>query len=531
MDKFLDDRSSLFYFGLAAGISVAATAQYTASFFQPLLPPTQVTNLTEQLKRSESTLSLRSIANGSLLTVGQDLESSTGTSKTIAKLEKSFTVTSQKLNEIVKHFASEMKRGLAQDGQTLKMIPSFVDKRPTGLEIGTYLALDLGGTNFRVCEISLDGKGTIRNRSKKYTLTEDLKSGTAVKMFDFFADCVESFLDERRNGGDLNIPNNVDLNKPLTNGHMEEEMLQLGFTFSFPTDQTAIDSGSLIVWTKGFTATGAEGHDVVVLLQEAFKRKKVNVHVAAMVNDTVGTLISHAYSNPQTYVSVILGTGFNAAYVEKVDQIPKWKGEPGGDCRGAFDDEHSVLPLTSFDRQLDRGSTNPHRQTYEKMVAGMYLGELVRYVLLDLISTGELFGGKQCAALLIPYGFETANMSRIERDHTFDLADTKILCEEVLNTETSYDDRRIIRRVCELVGTRSSRLAGAGITAVVTKINRLDGCTVGIDGSLYEYPHFANRVRDAIRELLGITADHIYLEQARDGSGQGSALIAALASS
>jgi hexokinase len=50
--------------------------------------------------------------------------------------------------------------------------------------------------------------------------------------------------------------------------------------------------------------------------------------VTALVNDTVGTLISHAYTDPQTYVGVILGTGTNAAYVEKVENIPKWKGGP-----------------------------------------------------------------------------------------------------------------------------------------------------------------------------------------------------------
>jgi hexokinase len=35
-------------------------------------------------------------------------------------------------------------------------------------------------------------------------------------------------------------------------------------------------------------------------------------------------------------------------------------------------------------------------------------------------------------------------------------------------------------------------------------------------------------MRDALHELLGITAQNILLEQARDGSGQGAALIAAL---
>lgn len=38
----------------------------------------------------------------------------------------------------------------------------------------------------------------------------------------------------------------------------------------------------------------------------------------------MGTLIAHAYNDPETYVGVILGTGTNAAYVERVENIPKW---------------------------------------------------------------------------------------------------------------------------------------------------------------------------------------------------------------
>ena len=94
---------------------------------------------------------------------------------------------------------------------------------------------------------------------------------------------------------------------------------------------------------------------------------------------------------------------------------------------------------------------------------------------------------------------------------------------------SSFNDRRIVKHICELIGTRAARLAAAGLAALVTKMNRLDACTVAIDGSLYEhYPHFGNRMRDALRELLGITAENIVLEQARDGSGLGAALIAAL---
>jgi hypothetical protein len=72
----------------------------------------------------------------------------------------------------------------------------------------------------------------------------------------------------------------------------------------------------------------------------------------------------------------------------------------------------------------------------------------------------------------------------------------------------------IVRTVCELVGKRAARLSAAGVAAIVTKINRLDGCTVAVDGSLFElYPHFANRMRDALRELLGMSSENVVLEQ------------------
>ncbi len=77
------------------------------------------------------------------------------------------------------------------------------------------------------------------------------------------------------------------------------------------------------------------------------------------------------------------------------------------------------------------------------------------------------------------------------------------------------------------------------MAAIITKMNRLNGCTVAIDGSVFvNYPHYANRMKDALRELVGLTAENIVLAQgnnnfeiyfvARDGSGQGAALIACL---
>lgn len=44
------------------------------------------------------------------------------------------------------------------------------------------------------------------------------------------------------------------------------------------------------------------------------------------VNDTIGTLAGGKYYDQDVIAAVILGTGTNAAYVERAQAIPKWHG-------------------------------------------------------------------------------------------------------------------------------------------------------------------------------------------------------------
>lgn len=55
--------------------------------------------------------------------------------------------------------------------------------------------------------------------------------------------------------------------------------------------------------------------------------KRLNFNMLKMqVNDTVGTLAGGRYGNSDVIAAVILGTGTNAAYVERANAIPKWQG-------------------------------------------------------------------------------------------------------------------------------------------------------------------------------------------------------------
>lgn len=72
----------------------------------------------------------------------------------------------------------------------------------------------------------------------------------------------------------------------------KKTLSQADLLCSFPVEQTAIDAGELLTWTKGFNAKNAIGHDVVRLLQDAFDRKHMHVRCSALVNDVSISLSS-----------------------------------------------------------------------------------------------------------------------------------------------------------------------------------------------------------------------------------------------
>ena len=65
-------------------------------------------------------------------------------------------------------------------------------------------------------------------------------------------------------------------------------------------------------------------------------RQDVPVDFVALINDTTGTLIASSYVDPTTRAGIIFGTGCNAAYMEKISDIPKLKNsglDPNGEVR------------------------------------------------------------------------------------------------------------------------------------------------------------------------------------------------------
>jgi len=59
------------------------------------------------------------------------------------------------------------------------------------------LALDLGGTNFRVLLLELVHGAAVRQEVKQYHIGSELRVGSAIPLFDYLAECVSDFVISR----------------------------------------------------------------------------------------------------------------------------------------------------------------------------------------------------------------------------------------------------------------------------------------------------------------------------------------------
>ena len=63
---------------------------------------------------------------------------------------ESFEIPVEGMEEMAVRLTAAMDRGLDRDGEVVKMLVTYVHSLPNGSEEGDFLALDLGGSNFRV---------------------------------------------------------------------------------------------------------------------------------------------------------------------------------------------------------------------------------------------------------------------------------------------------------------------------------------------------------------------------------------------
>jgi len=451
-------------------------------------------------------------------------------SEQLERILSKLKMNKESLAKVMNLMLIEMFKGLDPETHSkadIKMFPTYVRSLPNGTERGDILALDLGGTNFRVLLINLDS-GEVKVTSKVFVIPQSIMTGTGIQLFDHIAHCLSNF---------MKAEHLIDYGKTYP----------LGFTFSFPCNQKGLASATLSQWTKGFDCEGVVGEDVVKFLQNAIdKRGDIKVDVLALVNDTVGTLLANAYADQNTRIGLILGTGSNACYIENLENVKTWtedKNEPNQVLInmewGAFGN-NGVLDFlrTEYDIEVDKTSLNPNKQIYEKMISGMYMGEIVRLVILDLWEKELLFVGHRDhnwstdyrQALYTKGSFYTKYVSEIETDSGVTFRHTKSVLEQMGLDKPTYDDCAIVQYVCKLVSRRAAQLSACGLAVLLNHINK-PTTTIAVDGSLYRFHPKFKRIMEKTMKILVNPNIKYECVLSHDGSGIGAALSALTAPS
>lgn len=429
-------------------------------------------------------------------------------SRALREVRREFAVPAAAFNRVADAFQADLAAGLAGAASSLPLLPTYVTN-PSGREQGCCLAVDMGGTNVRVLLVELLGDGALQVRRQVRRRLSDFVRGydctapamTPEALFAFLARLVGEVAPA---GG----------------------RYPLGFTFSYPCRQSGRTQAVLLRWNKEIRIPGVEGCEVGVLLEEALAREQVRqVELKAIVNDTVGTQLAGAYHDRACRTGVIISTGFNACYLENRFFPP-----PGQIVNLEAGDFAGLAP-NSYDRQLDAASSNPGGQRLEKMVAGLYLGELVRLTAGDLAQQGLLWHGAVPAAFNQPYVITGEDLGRILADVAPGQPVTADLLRRWGVVDSAPAERAALRQICSIVTARSARLVAAVLCGLLrySDPHLAQRHVIAVDGALYgRMPGYARSLSLLLNRALGAAAHRVVIRLTPDGSGIGAAIAAAL---
>jgi hexokinase len=127
----------------------------------------------KKLQHTERALTLKRYKRGKLKT------------EQIEKRLNKLNLDTQTLRQIMEIFERDIKKGLdpfTNSESDLKMLPTYVCSLPSGKESGDILALDLGGSNFRVVLVHLKPGTKPQKTDKVFILPERLIKGSGEKV-------------------------------------------------------------------------------------------------------------------------------------------------------------------------------------------------------------------------------------------------------------------------------------------------------------------------------------------------------------
>ncbi|KAK2736477.1 hypothetical protein FQN57_000733 [Myotisia sp. PD_48] len=422
---------------------------------------------------------------------------------------------------------------------TQQFLPTPVTDLPSGQETGRYLAIDVGGSNLRVAFIDLLGEAadkennngdnasnseksrdTLRKAQrhrvkrtleKAWPIGEHLKMDKAEDLFLWIGDCMAEIVAD-------SLASDMATGKPVP------EELEMGITFSFPMMQESLAEATLMPMGKGFAITSDLNLGNILLAgydrhtrrpygsdEPSAKRRRrfalPKLKIAAITNDTVATLASLAYMvkslpNSRVAMGLIVGTGCNATMPMKLSDLHESKAKlvtarqanatqtivnTEWTLTGAAPPLRELNFTTKWDAQLDEACARPGFQPFEYMTGGRYIGELVRIVFYDYLTSVIGLAPKALPANLVQgYALTTTFLSNVvaatPSDHQL-VAKLKASIPPPESSSWNWDvySARAFRKAARAVQYRSAGLIAAAVVGLLASQKEIqlrhDGAT------------------------------------------------------
>ena len=326
----------------------------------------------------------------------------------------------------------DMERGLAGEESSFPMIPTYLSEEGEIPLDKPCVVIDAGGTNFRRALIHFDKDGVRTEELAKWKMPGVSAPASWEEFISFTADAIEPLMDRADS---------------------------IGFCFSYSADIQPDMDGRVNKIDKEVVIRGCEGQLVGRSLLDELARRGITGKKIVVLNDTVAVLLGGLAGGEGGrrggYIGQVSGTGTNTCCSLPVGRIGKL---------GLSGEKHMIVNLESgmyngivpgeFDRMLDEESRDPGSKAFEKLTAGVYLGELCRNMLKAAAGEGLL------------------SAVAAERISALGWIDSAVIdawaCRERMDSVCrTEEDRDFVQTVCRAMFERSARCMATNLAAIL----------------------------------------------------------------
>ncbi|HEX2946008.1 MAG TPA: hexokinase [Clostridia bacterium] len=385
-------------------------------------------------------------------------------------------------------FVREMQNGLDGSGSLL-MIPTYIGIEKELPVNEPIIAVDAGGTNFRVAVVHFDeNRKPVIEDFKLYPMPGTKGEISKEEFFETMADYIQPVIDRSN---------------------------KISFSFSYAAETMPDRDGKIIFFSKEVRIRNIKGELLGRNLLDVFKKRGVDKEIEFIaLNDTVATLLAGKAASPDrifdSYIGFILGTGTNICYAERssnIVKVPELKDRDGLMLINMETGSYNKEPRSKLDIDFDSTTVNPGECTYEKTISGAYQGGLALTVIRRAAEDG----------LLTPdFAAEFRNVKELVAkeldDFLFYPYGDNVLARCCAKSDSDVD-RRILYYLIDAVFERIAKFVVFSLAAVIEKTGRgTDPCRpvcITADGSTFyksklfrsKLDHYVKTYMNEAREL------------------------------